>query len=200
MKPREKAIGAAILIATLLWYISNRPVHRAPGVMVPDAPEQHEVTAPAPTFTKSGASIAAQATFDIHARVLSRENYWMDGGAKLVPVDLALGWGRMSDSAVLEKLSISQFGRFYFWSASELPIPENEISQSSANKHLIPATSSVERAIKRVRSGDLVHFTGYLVNVQMPGGGTWNSSLTRTDVGAGACEVVWVEEFEIGPR
>jgi hypothetical protein len=200
LKPREKIIGAAILAAFVLWCISNRPVHRAPGVMVPDVPEQHEVTAPAPSFEKSGAAIAAQATFDIHARVLSRENYWMDSGAKLAPVDLALGWGRMSDSAVIEKLSISQFGRFYFWSASALPIPETEISQSSANMHLIPATSTIERAIKRVRTGDLVHFSGYLVNVQMPGGGTWNSSLTRNDAGAGACEVVWVEQFEIGPR
>jgi hypothetical protein len=200
LKPREKAIGAAILGAILLWGFSHRPVKRPPGVTAPDVPEQHEVTAPAPTFEKAGSAITAQATFDIHARVLSRENYWMDPGAKLVPVDLALGWGRMSDSAVIEKLSISQFGRFYFWSASELPIPETEISQSSANMHLIPATSSVERAIKRVRQGDLVHFSGYLVNAQMPGGGTWNSSLTRNDVGNGACELVWVEQFEIGTR
>ena len=200
MKPHQKAIGAAVLGAILLWGFSNRPVHRPPGVTAPDVPDQRELTAPSLTFEKAGAAITAQASFDIHARVLSRENYYMDPGAKLSPVDLALGWGRMSDSAVIDKLSISQFGRFYFWSASELPMEESEISRSSANMHLIPATSSVERAIKRVRVGDLVHFSGYLVNAQMPGGGTWNSSLTRNDVGNGACELVWVEQFEIGPR
>lgn len=59
--------------------------------------------------------LEALANFDIEARVLSKENYYADRESELVPVDLALGWGAMSDSSVLEKLSISQSGRFYFY-------------------------------------------------------------------------------------
>ena len=39
----------------------------------------------------------------------------MDRESDLAPVDLALGWGRMSDEAILKDIQISQSGRFYFW-------------------------------------------------------------------------------------
>jgi len=54
--------------------------------------------------------------------------------------------------------------------------------------------------IDRVRAGDLVHIRGYLVNAHMPDGGEWRTSTTRSDSGAGACELVWVEDLEIAPR
>jgi len=145
-------------------------------------------------------TIKALAKFSLSARVLSRADYGWDAGASLVPVDLALGWGRMSDSAVLDKIEISQSGRFYFWHVSEFPIPENEIIESSANMHLIPADASTQRAIERTRIGDVVTFDGYLVEANGPNGYKWTSSLTRSDSGAGACELVWVEHFDIAPR
>ncbi|TVQ68348.1 MAG: hypothetical protein EA363_11415, partial [Balneolaceae bacterium] len=77
------------------------------------------------------------------------------------------------------------------------PIPRREIEVSSANMHMIPATREIERALKRVRKGDLVRFNGKLVNVEGPGGFRWRTSTTRTDTGNGACELVFVESFEI---
>ena len=106
----------------------------------------------------------------------------------------------MSDSAVLDKVEISQATRFYFWRVHEFPIPEREIIESSANMHLIPADDAVERAIRRTRVGDVVSFDGYLVEADLPNGGKWVSSLSRSDTGAGACELVWVENFSIAPR
>ena len=72
-------------------------------------------------------------------RCSGRADYRWDGLARLVPVDLALGWGRMSDSDVLDKVYISQSGRFYLWQARCVLIPEREIIESSANMHLIAA-------------------------------------------------------------
>jgi hypothetical protein len=47
-----------------------------------------------------------------------------------------------------------------------------------------------------VHVGDQVHFRGYLVDYTGPAG-TRVSSTVRTDTGNGACEVVYVEGFEI---
>jgi hypothetical protein len=47
-----------------------------------------------------------------------------------------------------------------------------------------------------VRAGSLVRFSGYLVKVEAPDGWAWVSSLTRDDTGAGACELVWVDDLE----
>jgi len=101
----------------------------------------------------------------------------------------------MSDERVLKHLSIRQTNRFYIWSASVLPIPEQEIIVSSANMHLIPADKGIGDAIGRVRVGQIVTMGGYLVRVDSRDGWHWTSSLTRTDSGAGACELVWVERF-----
>ena len=46
------------------------------------------------------------------------------------------------------------------------------------------------RQLGALRAGDIAELDGYLVEVQMAHGGKWISSLTRTDVGAGACELM----------
>jgi hypothetical protein len=51
-------------------------------------------------------TLTSLASFDIRARVLARERYRFDRAADLSPIDLALGWGRMSESAVLDQLKI----------------------------------------------------------------------------------------------
>lgn len=167
-------------------------------MLVADAPLQQPVE-DAPHLIKPGVTIKPLAKFSLSARVLARADYRWDFGADLIPTDLALGWGRMSDSAVLDKVAISQSGRFYYWRVSQFPIPEHEIVESSANMHLIPSTREIERAIEHSRIGDVVRFDGYLVEADWPDGKKWISSLTRSDSGAGSCELVWVEHFEIAP-
>jgi hypothetical protein len=189
------------LLAALVWYWhGSRPIRHPPGILVADAPLQVPLDEAAPALHKGSAALVPLAKFAITARVLSRADYRWDSLAALVPVDLALGWGRMSDSAVLEKVDISQSGRFYFWHVGEFPIPEREIIESSANMHLVPSDAALERAIGRTRVGDLVTFDGYLVRIDWPDGSKAISSLTRSDSGPGACEIVWVENFRIEPR
>jgi len=48
-----------------------------------------------------------------------------------------------------------------------------------------------------VRVGQVVALRGYLVRVQSPDGWRWNSSMTRSDSGNGACEVVWVRHIAV---
>ncbi len=186
----------AILAILAWWQQTPRPRKHPPGVLVADVPLQRPIDIAPPPLRKGDIAIKPLATFSLSARVLSRADYRWDAGASLSPVDLALGWGRMSDSAVLDKVEISQSVRFFTWSVKQLPIPEREIIESAANMHLIPANAEVERAIKRTRIGDIVTFDGYLVEADWPNGTKWVSSLTRSDSGPGACELVWVEHFD----
>lgn len=190
----------AALLVLAWWQHAPGPGIREPGVLVADVPLQQPLDTSPPALEKPGVAIKPLATFSLSARVLGRADYRWDFGAALIPVDLALGWGRMSDTTVLDKVEISQSARFYRWQVKQFPIPEREIIESSANMHLIPATAEVEREIKRTRVGDVVSFDGYLVEADWPDGTKWVSSMTRSDSGAGACELVWVEHFDIASR
>lgn len=149
-------------------------------------------------FEFRGYQVKPLASFAVRARVLAREDYRLGREADLSPVDLALGWKRMADPKVYEPLNITQGGRWYRYSWREQPpIPPQEIVESSANMHMIPATPAVERTLKQVTVGGYVRITGQLVQVSHASGWTWTSSLTRSDSGANSCELVFVESVEL---
>lgn len=152
-----------------------------------------------PLFQKNGYLIKPMASFQVCARVLSSHLYppESDKEADLAPVDLALGWGPMANPATLDKIQISQSGRFYYWFVNEFPIPQKEIETHSANMHMIPANQEVEEQLNEIQKGEIVEISGYLVNVSGDNGYQWHSSLTRNDTGYGACEVIWVEKVNV---
>jgi hypothetical protein len=191
-------LAALALIA--LWHHAHRPIAHAPGILAANAPLQEPLRASVAPLERNGFTLKPLAKFSLSARVLARADYRWDTESALAPVDLALGWGRMSDSAVLDKIDISQSARFYFWHAAAFPIPVPEIIESSANMHLIPADRIVQHEIERSRVGDVISFDGYLVAAGRADGYRWVSSLSRTDTGPGACELVWIEHFTIAPR
>jgi hypothetical protein len=191
-----KALAFIALIGFGLWqHLQNRPVDRGPGVVAAALPEQGDTALAG--FPFKGYTLQPLQDFTIEARVLASETYGSDREADLSPVDLALGWGRMSDSTVLDKVRISQSTRFYYWRVDEFPIPREEIERSSANMHMIPADAAIERRLKYVRPGQIIRIGGWLVEAQGSDGWRWRSSLTRNDTGAGACEVIFVRDLQV---
>ena len=156
-------------------------------------PLQTEVPAGMPALRLEGATVQPLAGFSVDARVLGREDYHLGREADFSPTDLALGWGRMTEDAVLAQLDISQGGRWYRyrWNGQP-PIPLDEIIRSSANMHMIPADDAVAKAIRSVEADDHVRIDGWLVQLHTPDGWRLRSSLTREDSGGGACEVIYV--------
>ncbi|MGA9572686.1 MAG: hypothetical protein WBS20_01930 [Lysobacterales bacterium] len=171
-------------------------VEHAPGVLVAEQPQQ--VAVQTSTFMLDDYQVTRKASFEIRARVLSKEPYYLGRTADLSPIDLALGWGVMSDSATLSQIDISQSGRWYR-TRYDLPPPvaEQQIVASSSNMHMIPARKDVERTLKKLRVGDIVNLRGYLVDVDHVSGWHWRSSMSRTDSGDGACELVYVESLNV---
>ena len=187
----------ALLVAAALWLGYQhwtRPVVHSPGVLVKSQPRQLEITSGADIINPGAFRLKPLARFSIEGRVLHRKSYGYDRNAPLSPVDIAIGWGRMSDEAVLERLKISQSMRFYWYRyQNPPPIPQDEIVRSSTNMHIIPADGAAKKICKSLRIGELVRMEGQLVEATGPGIGTWRSSLRRDDTGNGACEILYLE-------
>ena len=168
----------------------------APGILIPAEPLQAPVQAETAVFEKSGFTLHPLVSYSIDARLLHKKRYYSDPGAAIAPFDFAVGWGSMSDQTVLDRLTISQGNRFFWQYQTAPPIPVNEIISHASNMHLIPASFRVRTQLWWVRAGDLVRLRGYLVEADAPGRPPWRSSLSRTDTGNGACELMWVESVQ----
>jgi hypothetical protein len=176
---------------------STRPIDWRPGVLVAAEPQQTDLADAAPV-EHGGFKLLPRAHFSAEVRVLGRERYRLGALAEAAPLDIAVGWGPMSDSAVLADIKVTQANRFYFWHYDdEPPIPRDVIESHSANWHLVPATSSVWDTLSGIRVGDVVRFEGELVDLERPDLGVMKTSLRRDDTGPGACEVILVESASL---
>lgn len=186
-------------IAAIVWLATRDPsaVPRAPGVLAAATPRQSAQADG--VIARDGYRLTPFADFALQARILSRRDYRYGTEADLSPTDLALGWGRMSDTAVIDRLDISQGNRWYYWRwQGAPPIPEAEIIRSSANMHFIPAHAAVADALDDARAGQVATIRGKLVDVANDAGTWhWKSSRTREDTGDGACELVLLEAIEL---
>lgn len=189
-------ICAAILAYGYIDHRRDRPIAHPPGVLVSERPLQQEVSPV--QFNVDDYFLTRRARFEIRARVLSREPYYLRRESDLSPLDLALGWGVMSDQALLDRIDIKQSGRWYF-TRYEYPAPlsNEQITANSSNMHMIPARKSIERRLKKLRPGSIVTLKGYLVDVDHASGWRWRTSMSRTDTGNGACEIVYVESLTV---
>jgi hypothetical protein len=193
-----KFLGLLLAIA-LVWigylYL-HRPITYPPGVLVYSEPEQTPLPEPSASIERGVFHLKPLAHFALDARLLHRKIYRWDRQSALAQIDLAVGWGPMSDQSVIDRLSITQSMRFFWYEYQQLPpIPKEEIVSHGTNLHIIPSTAAIASRCKSLRIGSLIHLRGKLVEATGPEIGTWRSSLSRTDSGNGACELVWVEEL-----
>lgn len=194
-----RKISIALLITGLCLIAWQRcsPIEHPPGVLVRALPDQMVFTTPQPSVVKNGWTLKPLAALALEARVLGAKRYRDDFAASIAPFDLALGWGPMSDAAVLEKLDVTQKNRFYHWRFwGRAPIPEKDITAHSGNMHIIPADDAVLSKLQSLREGALVRLAGSLVVATHPKANKpWCTSLTRDDEGEGACEIFYVKSL-----
>jgi hypothetical protein len=189
-------LGAYISWGAYNWFV-GRPVRAPDGVLAPAEPRQIDLQ-DGPTARIKNWTLKSRAEYRITARILGVERYRFDRLSSLVPEDLALGWGPMSDNSILRGIEISQSDRWYFWHRLGAGGPSREaISTHSANTHVIPADVLVARQLSRLRPGQLVTLEGDLVDSVRDDGFRFNTSMSRTDTGAGACEVMLVRDVEV---
>ena len=182
------------VLGTCLFYEPS--IEHGPGVLAPSDPIQVD-PADSTEFEFRDYTFKPLADFSLEARVLSRERYRNDRESELAPIDLALGWGRMSDSTVLEPFTFSQSGRWYRYKTTKWTIPKSEVTRHSANMHIIPSTPELEAKLDTIVVGQVITLTGSLVHIKAKDGWAWKSSMTRKDDGAGSCEVIWLTSLQL---
>lgn len=147
--------------------------------------------------------IIPKADYRITGRVVSKRHYFMDWFSKLSPVDLAIAWGPLATKKYDPFVTFSHTDRFYnYHYSADMPDDPSVIATHSANEHLIPANAHIAKALKSVDVDEILEIEGYLVNVEASNGDSgavlMNTSLLRTDTGAGACEIIYVTKVTIG--
>lgn len=197
-RPASLIIIAVLLLFGLGYFMHGKLEQKRIDPIGPVAGEPLQESAAVPVIQRDGYEITPVARYEIRAKVLSIERYRFGREADLSPVDFALGWGPMSDNAIINQFAISQDSRYYHYSwRGDPPISPALIVRNSANTHLVPADDDVKARLLAVRKGEIVMLKGYLVNIRHADGWQWRSSLTREDSGAGACELMWVADAAV---
>lgn len=187
MRPVPWIVAALVLFSAWRLY-SQRDIGHAAGVLVAKDPDQKQIDGAA-GIEHGTYVLRPRADFNATVRILAREEYSIGDFATLVPTDFAVGWGPMSDSAILGDIEISQGNRFYYWRTDSWPLSRQEIERHSANWHVIAGSEAVRAILGRLRAGTIVELRGQLVDIEGREG-DMRTSLSRRDTGAGACEIL----------
>ena len=204
---QAKLILFAVVIVLALLLVLNfiRGLGRRRGIAGIGEPIQTEATG----YTEKSiagydVSIYYQYAYEIEALVVHTKRYYGLGlASKLAPVDLGLAWGTVAEYNDKIDFHWRQSGRWIHWRVKNFdelaPVGyEGGVNSQCSNNHIIPADSSVKRKVKKIKRGDHVKLSGYLVNVDAENKSgkvfLWDSSTTRYDSGDGACEVFYVTD------
>lgn len=200
------ALGAIVMF--FVWLAPNNNIEPeyqptiTPVLASLEAPLQKPLESSsqnAEPFSLNEYTLQPKAEIHLSARLLGKERYRLGRESDLSPIDLALGWGAMADTQVTDNIKITQSNRWFHWKTDKLPIPRRQIETSAANVHIIPANQAVRDQLSRIDEGDIIQISGQLVDVRSADGFFWNTSMTRQDVGAGACEILYATHIDVLP-
>lgn len=196
MDIKKILIIVALVILAAILYKSKQPVRLGSGIKAPEAPLQTNIDSAKP-FDFDGYQITPLAEFEATVKLLSKEDYSYDPGSVISPTDFAVGWGRLSDESILDNIEFEQSARWlHYKKINKASVELKELQTHTANIHLIPANDSIARQIKRAKHGQIIKIVGKLVFVNSSEQNfQWRSSLSRDDLGDGACEVLYLESL-----
>ena len=114
--------------------------------------------------------------------------------------DVCVVWGEAISNGSYQKMKYAsgEFTCSFSWTGGLTP-PFNP--EKISNNHLIPADAAVAKRIRTIRIGDQIRMKGLLVDYTVTSQGrevfTRRTSLTRSDTGNGACEILYVTEISV---
>ena len=111
--------------------------------------------------------------------------------------DICVIWGKNITNPYLKKFKFSHGDwTCYVQTSSSEAWSTFKLDQLS-NNHLLPGNSDIESKIKSAHIGDEIYLKGQLVNYSINHGPQRRTSITRDDKENGACEIIYVNEFQI---
>ena len=198
-------IGSSVLWAIGFWYMGKLPSHFASNDQLQREPRQTP-TIKKPFSTKiNGQSYQIDPVFDyeIWGLVVADHdsNSWKDlvhvaGNDFLNTKDICVIWGANILNPNLTKMSFMHGAWTCYVSTPSLDVWQAFRINQLSNNHLIPENPEIQKLISNSNIGDEIHISGQLVNYSINGGPPRKTSVIRTDIENGACEIVYVTNFE----
>lgn len=200
-------VGVA-MVAAALWMKTGLPEPQALQAGVLDDPVQVAIARSPMAISVGGIDYSVQPLYkyDLYGMVVSKHdaNTWWDylhreWNDKLNVIDLCVVWGENARTGGYRGISFSS-GQFTCnFQTSSREVWEAFDVNSISNNHLLSDDPALARKMRDVRIGDQIHFRGYLAEYSHNHGFPFKrgTSTVRTDTGNGACETVYVEDFEI---
>ena len=115
--------------------------------------------------------------------------------------DLCVIWGNNVLTEVYKEMRFTSdsWTCTYYWPNHEVGSRFNHTCLS--NNHLLSHDESVTRSLLETSRGDQIYLRGYLAEYSHTSGNFHRGTSTnRTDTGNGACETIYVEDYEILKR
>ncbi len=162
-------------------------------------------------------TISKIAEYDITGKVEALQYYNTNAIASLLsfkgnniydylsPLDLTLTWGELALKENSGHITMDQYymnsQRIVWWKCDNELLKKYDkqfINSHLSNNHLISLNNGIRSELAKVKIGQIVRIKGFLVGLEANDGSHWGpSSISRTDEGNGACEIILIEDFLI---
>ncbi|MEZ5542083.1 MAG: hypothetical protein R3F42_08570 [Pseudomonadota bacterium] len=194
-----------VLLAVSCWHRNDFPATLTPLPAILEPPLQQAVHARPFRVTHNGAEyrIEPRYRYDLHGLVVSYAHH--DGNYSLHRLwndhiniaDVCVVWGENTDGADLNRINFWN-GKFTCnFETRDTGTWERFRLDQVSNNHLLTTDTRLRQRVDRLRIGDQIHIRGWLVRYSNDTGFSRDTSTTRTDSGNGACETIYLEDFEI---
>jgi hypothetical protein len=208
-----QALNKLVLFASLavalvaFWNRNDLPARGTLRAQLADEPRQQQVVKDPFAVDYAGVryKVEPQYDYELEGMVVSYRQH--DGESEmhrqtndhLNVADLCVVWGKTAASPYLDDISFWN-GIFTcnFQTRSQTAW-ESIRPQQISNNHLITDDDFLRHQIAKVTIGDQIRVRGWL-SAYGTGGNRRGTSITREDTGDGACETIFVNEFEITKR
>lgn len=111
---------------------------------------------------------------------------------KLNTMDAGILWGRNLDPAIYKNIKFHTDGVWLKAKIKDRSVWEIFDHAQLSNNHLLCADPAITKQVKALKRGDVILIKGCLANYSGR-----NSSVIRSDFGASACEIIWVDEISV---
>lgn len=205
---RKLLLAAVVLALAGVWalrsqhsgpFASHAP-RPADGVLVSAEPVYGGLDFQKTWLKDGGFQQLPLGTIDITARVLARRDYRDQGFGRMIPTDLLLGWGAMSDNRVIDHVAIRQSDR----GVELTPDSSGAIKAAAAydSTALLAVYSDFREhatALDAIRVGDVIHLYGWRMKLKDASGTLWSGGAGNEPIGHRAF-IVHVLMLQIGDR
>lgn len=205
-----KMINIAMLLSLVLLVVSFSKRNDFPDTIdavreLANEPQQTQTNASAfeARYGDVSYQVAPEYEYELYGLVVSYRHHsgdsmlhklWND---HLNMTDVCVVWGKTALSTYLNQFDFWN-GQFTCNFSTRSDIAWNSFDQYQiSNNHLISDDEVLRKRIQKLNVGDQIRVAGFLSSYGQDGGAKRGTSTVRTDTGNGACETIFVKEFDI---